>query len=265
MNLNFLRPYYVRNKIRAGRPIDGGYVLEENSLQKVDVIYSYGCGWEISFEKAICQLTRKTCRLFDPTLLDCSNINKFWRRGGFHFFKFIIAAILWRPYVYMQNIFGSRIKFYNEGLDTGSREKYDSFPNHITRFGDQDKNIFLKIDIEGGEFDVFKDKEFLVALGNVSQLTIEFHNLNKNINELKDIIFSINDKLSLVHVHGNNWDGTFTVNDKEIPIAIELTFVANRFLQEKIFDQNEYPILGLDFPNKPSLPDINLSQLTSRF
>ncbi|MDC1122793.1 hypothetical protein OAT11_05500 [Nitrospinaceae bacterium] len=265
MDLSFLRPYFVENKIRAGRMTDGGYVLEENSLKDVDVVYSYGSGWEISFEKAICQATGKTCRIFDPTLLDCSNITKYWERGVLHFFKFLVAALLWQPYIIFQNMLGYRIRFYNEGIDIKGREKYNSFQNHITQFGDQDKNIFLKIDIEGDEYKIFEEKEFLAALQNVTQLAIEFHNLEQNINELQDIILSIGSKMSLIHIHGNNWDGMFVVNDKEIPLTLELTFLANQFLQEKKFDQREYPLPKLDFPNKPSLPDINLSQLTSRF
>ena len=123
MNLDFLRPYYVREKIRAGKLKDGGYVLEKSSLKSVDVVYSYGSAWEISFEKAICQITRKTCRIFDPTLLDISNFQIYWRRGISSFVKFLIAGTFWRPYIYLENLFGHKIIFYNEGLDTHKRKK----------------------------------------------------------------------------------------------------------------------------------------------
>jgi hypothetical protein len=123
----------------------------------------------------------------------------------------------------------------------------------------------LKIDIEGGEYKVFKDQKFVAAFENVSQLAIEFHGLEKHIDDLEKIVVSLQDKLSLVHIHGNNWNSTFAVNDKQIPVTMELTFVANRFIKEKTFDQSEYPVPGLDFPNKPSLPDIGLSHLTSCF
>lgn len=123
---------------------------------------------------------------------------------------------------------------------------------------------FFEIDIEEDEYKIFKDKEFLAVLKNVTQLVIEFLHIGTDISELKNIIFSIGDKMSLIHIHGNNRDGMFAV-DKESPLTLELIFLANSFFQEKKFDQREYPFPALDFPNKPLRLDIYLSQLTNQF
>ncbi len=58
-----------------------------------------------------------------------------------------------------------QISFYNEGLGISKKYKYDSFPNHLKRFGDEGKKILLKIDIEGGEYEVLKDEKFLKCIG----------------------------------------------------------------------------------------------------
>jgi hypothetical protein len=267
MTLDFLRPYRVNTKIRAGKLKDGGYVIEENSLNSIEVIYSYGVGWDISFEKALLQKVNKTCRIFDPTigLSSFSNHTYIRNKGYYYLFKYFVATALWKPYIYLHKAMGYKFKFYSEGLANKKENHYDSFQNHIIRFKDSNKNIFLKIDIDGGEYEIFKDINFIASLNNVVQLAVEFHNVKERFSELENIIESISDRLSLIHIHGNNWGGTFEYSGKQIPYVLELTFIANNFLAKKQFDTADYPIAGLDFPNKPSLPDIDLCQFTSRY
>lgn len=267
MTLDFLRPYHVKTKIRAGKLKDGGYVIEENSLKNVEVIYSYGVGWDISFEKALLKKINKTCRIFDPTI-DVSTFSSHGYvkdKGKYYLFKYLVATALWKPYIYLHRALGYKIKFYSEGLGIQKKEKYDSFPNHLKRFGDQYKKIFLKIDIDGGEYEIFKDANFIASLKNVVQLAIEFHNVKERLFELENIISSLNDKFDLIHIHGNNWGGIFEFESKQIPNVLELTFITNIFLSEKEFDKADYPIEGLDFANNPALPEISLSQFTSHF
>ena len=160
---------------------------------------------------------------------------------------------------------GYKIKYYKEGLGVEKKGKFDSFPNHLIRFKDQDKKIFLKIDIDGGEYEVFKNEDFLVSLKNVVQLAIEFHNVKDRLVELKNIMESVNHNLTLVHIHANNWGGTFEHAGKQVPNVLELTFIANTFIEEKEFDKVDYPVKDLDFPNNPTLPEIDLSHFTANF
>lgn len=267
MTVDFLKPYYVKNKIRLGKLKDGGYVVEEDSLRAIDLIYSYGAGWDISFEKAIVKKINRRCRVFDPTI-DVSNFSSHGYikgLGNYYLFKYFIATVLWKPYIFLNKALGFKINFYSEGLTIKKQKKYDSFSNHLKRFGETDKKIFLKIDIDGGEYEIFRNPQFIASMNNVVQLAIEFHNVKERLAELKDIIESINNKLSLVHIHGNNWGGTFEYNGKQIPNVLELTFVANQYLTQKKFDKADYPIAGIDFANNPGLPEINMSQFTSQF
>ena len=267
MTLDFLRPYRVTTKIRAGKLRDGGYVIEESSLKDIEVIYSYGVGWDISFEKALLKKINKMYRIFDPTT-DVSTFAKHGYikdKGYYYLFKYFVATSLWKPYVYLHRTLGYKIKFYSEGLGTHKEGKYDSFPNHLKRFGDENKKIFLKIDIDGGEYEIFKDANFIASLKNVVQLAIEFHNVKERLSELENIITTLNKKFDLIHIHGNNWGGAFEYNGKQVPNVLELTFITNTFLTKKEFDTADYPVAGLDFANNPTLPEISLSQFTSRF
>jgi len=140
-------------------------------------------------------------------------------------------------------------------------EKYDSFSNHLNRFGDLDKRILLKIDIEGSEYAIFKDPLFLNALNNVVQLAIEFHDLDTRLEELRTILGVLANRFSVVHIHSNNFGAIFEHEGAQIPVTIEFTLLSNTFLGEKVVDTTELPVKGLDFPNNPAVPDFSFSEL----
>src|SRR5688572_11139096 len=260
MNLDFLRPYYVDSKIRVGRISDGGYVLENKSLDTFDILYTYGVGWDVSFEKDLHKRTKKPSRIFDPTMFDIGNIPTFGRKGLFALFKFLIKMMVWRFYLPILKM-RHQISFYNEGLQMSKKYKYDSFPNHLKRFGDEGKKIFLKIDIDGGEYEILKDEKFHDALDNVVQMAIEFHEADMRFAELKSIVETINKKFTIVHFHGTNYCGVFDVEGKQVPIAFELTFLNNAYLKNKQPDFSPMPIPEMDYPNQPKRPDINISKI----
>lgn len=262
MAFEFLRPYQVNSKIRLGRLKDGGYVVENDSLDHIDVTYSYGVGWEVSFEKDLYKRTKKIIRAFDPTMFDVSNIPLNIKRGAFWISKYLAKVVYFGGYLLALPIAGYKIKFYNEGLATNKTGKYDSFANHLKRFGDVGKRVLLKIDIEGGEYEIFKDEGFQKSLETVVQIAIEFHDVEQKFTELEKLITRLSDRFSVVHFHANNFDGVFEASGKQIPRTIELTFLNNLYLsRERIADDNPLPVEGLDYPNNVHLPDINLSQI----
>jgi hypothetical protein len=260
MNLAFLTPYCVDSKIRVGKIFDGGYVLEKKSLDAFDILYGYGVGWDVSFEKGMNKRTKKPSRIFDPTMFDIGNISTYSKKSLFGPFKFFAKVMVWVFYLSLLKK-THQISFYNEGLGIFKKHKYDSFPNHLKRFGDEGKKIFLKIDIDGGEYEILKDEKFIKALDNVVQMAIEFHDVDKRFAELKDIIETINKKFTIVHFHGNNYVGVFEVEGKKIPKAIELTFLNNAYLKNKQVDFSPMPIPEMDYPNHPKLPDIDISKI----
>ena len=60
----------------------------------------------------------------------------------------------------------------------------------------------MKIDIEGSEYDILD--EILEEQDKIIGLAIEFHNCNKNINNIINFIQKF--KNELVHIHANNYD-----------------------------------------------------------
>lgn len=260
MSLDFLRPYVADSKVRVGRSWDGGYVLENKSLNDFEILYSYGVGWDVSFEKDLYRRHKKPARIFDPTLFDVGNIPTLAKKRLLSLGKYFAKVTLWGLYlpVIKQT---HQITFYNEGLGTSKKYKYDSFPNHVKRFGDEGKKILLKIDIEGGEYEVLKDEKFLNSLDNVVQLAIEFHDADTRFAELKEVVELLNKKFTIVHFHGNNYGGVFESNGKQIPKVPELTFLNNAYLKSKKIDLSPMPVPEIDYPNEPNQPDINISKI----
>ena len=113
-------------------------------------------------------------------------------------------------------------------------------------------NLILKIDIEGDEYKILEqiNKEFF----KINLLIIEFHNIHKNLNKIKNFIKKT--KFKIIHIHGNNYAGTNKNND---PKVVEMTFInSKKFKTSKNKSNLNYPIIGLDYKNLKRRPDIEL-------
>ena len=113
------------------------------------------------------------------------------------------------------------------------------------------KKIFLKSDIEGGEFSFYKDIE---KFDNIIGIAIEFHNvIEKNeliINFLKNL-----KKFKLIHIHANN---LVPINDSSH--CLEMTFIRDYYIKyENKPNNKKYPIKELDAPNAKRGKDIDIN------
>ena len=268
--LNFLRPISLKNKIRIGGHQDGGYVVYEKALAHTAQLLTYGVGWETTFEEHFRELTGKPVIMFDPTLYDKSIFE------ASHLNKLLGALKISTSYSYLRKVkklyfrhkdFEKKgLQFINEGLDTTQHDKYDTLSNHMKRFGLESKEILLKVDIESGEFGVFRQPQILDQLRNVNQLVIEWHDLKNRLHELKHALSLLDPAFALVHIHGNNYGGTFKFYEAfsdstkymDLPDLIETTLVRRSRIDQDDLMQEEtsYPVKGLDFPNNPLSEDI---------
>ena len=107
------------------------------------------------------------------------------------------------------------------------------------------KNILLKIDIEGDEYDILN---FILNNQNkINCLVIEFHNSKKYYYKIKDFVSHF--KLKLIHTHVN----TFSQEDN---ITLELTFSKHANIYKDKWDQFE--LNNIDFPNDPNHKNIKI-------
>ena len=115
------------------------------------------------------------------------------------------------------------------------------------------KDIVLKVDIEGDEYKVLK--EINKNFDKLNLVIIEFHNLQKNLKKIKDFINQT--KLRNIHINANNYG---MVDNKGIPQVIEMTLInPKKFKIKKQKTTRNYPIQGLDYKNRKRGPEIKIS------
>lgn len=227
-NLELLKVHYFEKKSRLGEKKDGGYICAELD-GNYDCYISAGVSIEESFSR------------------DFINKYKIIKENSFGF----DGTIEKYPYHYTENI-----QFIKKNINNYNDENNTNL-NFLT---DKYFNIFLKIDIEGGEYPwLLTMDEF--KLNKFKQIIIEFHGItdnewNCNYSDKIKCLEKLSKTHYLVHAHGNNY--AKVVNN--IPDVIELTYVNKNYFNY-IPDLNEVPlpIKNLDFPNNEAKADISLN------
>ena len=180
--------------IRLGENGDGGYLLP-NDLKSIDRCYSAGVGLLTKFEK---ELEEKFS--INSSMLDFNDINK--------------------------NLIPNNSRFVRKKLSLRDNDKEISINSWIE---ESDKEIILKIDIEGDEYAVLSNISD-ENLKKVRILVIELHGLrnlrNYSFLDLFEKIFSRLDMFFFpVHLHVNNVSKVKKINKLKIPDMIEVTLV----------------------------------------
>lgn len=221
-NMNITPLNFDGELVRIGNPEgDGGYIIPA-ALLKVDSLYTYGVGTDFSFENDFAARTKKPVRLYDFS---------------------IDAPVL-----------PQGMTFAKAGLSAFKSANTDNVINHLAANGDKDKQILLKIDIEGNEYEWITYTDIKELSNNVAGIVIEFHAVNEAL--FAPALARLQSHFNVVWVHGNNLGGVFNRGDYyHIPRVIEVTLVRKDFLTFKELSTNSCPI-SLDRPNAYYLPDI---------
>lgn len=225
--IELLRPNNVNHtKVRIGPPEDGGYVITNEMIADCTTLMTYGVGHDTRFEEQFTATYHKPALLFDHTIGSAP-----WERGA--------------------------LKFVPEGL--GYHDKCKEWYQHYLEF-DVAGKVILKIDVEEYEYEYFKMTDVAAMAPKVSGILLEVHwiDSDKNRAALVEILTAIQQHFSLIHIHGNNWGGTWDFDGKTIPKVLELTFVNKSLVDTEEVDTQDYPIVGLDLPNKPDSEDYTL-------
>jgi hypothetical protein len=216
--INFLKVYDFSNKIRLGENMDGGYVIGDLS-GNYDCYISAGVSDEESFSRDFInkyEMNETNSYAFDGTIRNY-------------------------PYRYT-----NKITFIRRNIGAERNAKVSNLSHFTQTFND----IFLKMDIEGGEYPwlLFIDEN---ELSKFKQIAIEFHEINNhslgiNHNDKIKCLQKLSNTHYLIHAHGNTNCGL----TNRIPNVIELTYIRKDYFNE-VPDLNKIklPLDGLDFPN----------------
>ena len=231
INMNhpeLLKVYNFDKKIRCGVNHDGGYVIAELE-GGYDLYISAGISNEESFSRDFINK------------YDMCESNSFGFDGTIDNY----------PYEYT-----NKISFIKKNINSFNDDYNTDLTFLITKYN----RIFLKMDIEGGEYPwILCMSEEL--LQNFKQIVIEFHCITDNEwnTSYTDKIKCLK-KLSkthyIVHAHGNNYA---KVVDK-FPYVIELTYVNKKYFEyTPDVNKTALPTPGLDFSNNNSYKDLDLN------
>jgi len=176
-----------------------GFFVIPSELNKDSIVYSFGIGEDISFDKGI--IKDFNCKVygFDPTPKSIKFIEQQSPIENFNFYPYGISdqdgsmefSLPDNP----DHVSGRIIK--QNGHDRSGkatiRVPVKKFSTIVKELGHRKIDI-LKLDIEGSEYDVFDDR--LNANVEINQLLIEFHHRFKSIgiDKTKKAISDLNKK-----------------------------------------------------------------------
>lgn len=234
-------------KVRVGQESDGGYVGYKEIFEKTQVLYSYGIGNDVGFEKDFISKFRacEEVRMYDPSINALPETDP---------------------------------KFFFEKRELGSGA-YNCI-DYDLRWSKCAHHRTLKIDIEWHEWDCLINTPRQV-LRSFDQIIVEFHILpvehymtprytdyfngfftsvyaNMNDSMFKKyaaVLDWVKRSHSIVHMHGNNSLSPKFYGGVMLPPLLEVTFLRNDLATFEQF-KDTLPIAGLDFPCKPYKPEI---------
>ena len=273
-----LKPYKGLDKIRVGSTFDGGYILPKASITKCKRVLSFGISTNIDFERQMAELnSNMVIHMYDPFIGPLSDLKRLMKRvTGNHTpvkrdiklkvndqyknqGKGIVLETISRFFHwggFYRFIAQKNIDYKKIGLSNSDDKLFTSFPTIFKKIGDE-KDIIVKMDIEGYEYKVYKD--LLQFSSRISVLLLELHEVDYNKQMIVDMIQSLKDKgLFLIHIHGNNSD--VLVNNSSIPNTLELSFACKEYIEQQ-YDTTTYPDAVLDAPCNPYWEDYQLDFL----
>lgn len=225
--LQRLKPIGTNFKMkRLGPNEDGGYVMPEIVLDKCVALFTYGVGNEVRYEIDFYNQYRKPIFTFDHTV-------------NYNFSEFINHT--------------------REGLGFG--ENMGCFINHYFQ-RKIDGPVYLKVDIEGGEYPYFLTSDIDAIADLTIGLSIEVHwldNVKCRVDFIK-MMERLNKRFTLVHTHGNNYGSIFNYQGNDILNVYELSFINTDYITDEIKPISvEYPIEGLDYSNNKNEEDFKFN------
>jgi hypothetical protein len=219
----FLIPQKKTDLKRFGSLYDGGYLFNELDIIKSDLLISLGIHDNWDFEEEIYRNYKfKKIICFDP------------ETSNFLIFTYLLKSILKLDKKKFQIYLKKFKKFYE--LKSYSRFFKTKFDKNLILEEFKKNNILLKVDIEGDEYKWLNF--FLEFQENINSLAIEFHDIDKNLEKIKNFISKFD--LNLIHTHVN----TFS---KKENIVLELTFSKHSVFSNDKWVQ--FDLSSIDNPN----------------
>lgn len=204
-----LQPFDCKDIVRLGKNNDGGYLVNRADVEKSTKLITFGISNDWSFEADFTKINDCPVIGYDGSLTEDI------------------------PF------FTGKNKLVKQNVGPGCLLSDILEPD--------DTNVFLKCDIDGGEYDLLVD--IIKNSHRLSGIAMEFHDLilNERFDQFTGFIAKINQKL--VHTHPNNWRYGKLNEDLFSPDVIEIAFTSSPNIE---FNPNLRLPHPLDMSNDPN-------------
>jgi len=246
---SFMRCVECDDLVRLGRDNDGGYLVCDRDVMKTDLLIALGINNDWSFEEDF--VGRRACPIvaYDGTI------------SGAQFLKSAIRRSLrigrprswlarWSTYFGYKRFFAGERKHIRKNVGLGYEASQVSMKRIL---GEQSqRSVFLKIDIEGSEYEILED--LINEQARFTGMVIEFHDCDLHLDRIEAFIESV--RMPIVNVHANNFE---KLNGDALPRVLELSFSSS--VDPSVDSYVATLPHSLDMPNNPDEEEISLEFL----
>ena len=180
----FFRPLNIDKKklLRLGQMGDGGYLIHKGSIKLTEKLITLGLNDDWSFEKDFLKFNKQIkVNAYDHTITNYFWFKRFFK-DCFHLmiFKKLRLKKILDIFKYLDYLlFFSKHKHYKQKI--GNKKNSVSL-NSIFQKPHKNFSVFLKIDIEGSEYDVLNNLFTTGAIDLIDKLYVEFHDVKLDTN-----------------------------------------------------------------------------------
>jgi hypothetical protein len=228
--------------VRLGAANDGGYPVSPRSVERTEVLLSMGLNDDWRFEEDF-RRRRPNVRIL---CFDHSVTGRFWA-------KYTLFALMKMNLGRARKVLGYRRFFRQAGVEHRRLMIGYDGPGSVslkTILAETDSDaIFLKCDIEGGEYRILDD--VVANQHRFTAIAIEFHDLDLQRPRIDRFIRGL-DRFAIVRVHANNFGGVDPSGD---PLVIEMTLTRSDLIDRA---DPAAPAVA-ETPNNPAAPNIELA------
>jgi len=238
--MNAFLPSFFKHKrpsdlVRIGRTHDGGYTISEKDIIETGHLISLGMADDWSFESGFKLINEVPISIYDRSISKRFFLKRMIR-SILRVEKQFILLKSTKTYLSYISFFQDKVKHIekNVGLDLAGSITMDNV------FKETDSNkIFLKIDIEGGEYRLLDS--IIENQDRLTGMVMEFHDCDLHLELIENFLSKFS--LSLVNIHANNCG---QIDDRTgLPSTLELSF------SSQAVDSNEF----CSYPNSTDQPN----------
>ena len=251
---DWLEPVAVANKVRVGQAGDGGYVLTSDTILATNALIGLGIASDWTFEEDFHSRKHKHF----PVVCYDDRVTpwRFLEHSISGLFAYVLPSRASKRFRLPE--FPKYVRFFVRHRSVSLHKAFIGVGENelgitaILAGLKANEDIFLKIDIEGSEYDVLS--QMIEHRKILSGVAIEFHSCAEKLRSIERFVDETRDVFCLTHIHANNMGG---LGASGCPNIMEMTF-EKRATVKRASEDFTYPSDAVDFPTSANLPDYAL-------